>query len=156
LNQKEGQAHFTFPSAPAWAVTITLVAMAAVISSGLFTRHDQAILYFADVSGTKLVAERRVIRLEGDMEGRAEIILRELLLGPVRRDAQSLFAPTVWLRMVIYRGGKLYIDFSSDAALADPVPIHLAVRGIESSLRESIPGLAPLLLTIGGMEIFRY
>lgn len=134
---------------PSWAVTLTLLAVIALLA-GTFFPERALTLHFPDSTGTRLLSERRKPVPTGTIEQRAEAVVSELLIGSGERGRLPLFSGDVRLLAVMERSGILYVDISSEALETSKVSFPLAVKAIHYSLRDSVPGSGKLVLTIDG------
>ena len=75
----------------------------------------------------------------------AELIASELLLGPKSTSFSSAFAPGVRVESAMYRKGRLFVDISADAALADPrIRLRTGSRPWNAASGRLCPGLKRL------------
>jgi hypothetical protein len=149
----------------AWAATLkwlavpvnlclALIGLAFVVSFGAWAIGDPfeaAVLFFPDARG-RLHGELREIPHSRGAEARAELIAAELLLGPKASLLSSAFEPGVKVEAAIYRKGRLFLDISPEAALANPASLKNGITAMDRSLKAALPGLKRLSLTIGGKE----
>ncbi|HOX33062.1 MAG TPA: GerMN domain-containing protein [Spirochaetales bacterium] len=119
-------------------------------------RRAEMTLFFpigpAYASDRGLGAELRDLPRPRGPEARAELAAEELLLGPRDPSLHEAFPRGVRLETAIYRKGRLYIDLSEDAALAEPASLKLGLVALRRTVKAALPGLKSLTVTIGGRE----
>jgi hypothetical protein len=94
---------------------------------------------------------RELPRVRG-VEARAGLIAEEYLLGPLEPDHESAFPAGIRVESVLVRKRVAWIDLSEAAALVPKELLGLGLKGLEKSLRASLPLLSRVVVTIGGHE----
>jgi hypothetical protein len=128
-----------------------LVFVVSFSSWAIGDRFEDAVLWFPDAKGV-IRGEIRQVPHSRRAEARAELVASELLLGPKSSSLSPAFEPGVKVESVLYRKGRLFVDLSSDAALAETKSLKIGLVAMERSLRAALPGLRRLTVTIGGTE----
>jgi len=139
---------------PANACLAALAAafLISFLSWAIGDRFAQVALFFPSGRRASSAGEMRDLPRPRGREARAELIASELLLGPRDPSLKPAFAQGTRLVSTLYRKGRLYIDLSEDAALAEPKELRAGLAALERSLRLALPGLKRLTVTIGGRE----
>jgi hypothetical protein len=126
--------------------------LVSALSWALGDRYAEVALFFPSGRGASLGGEMRDLPRPRGPEARAELVASELLLGPRDPALHAAFPQGTRLVSAIYRKGRLFVDLSDDAALAEPAVLRAGLAAIERSLRLALPGLKRLTVTIGGRE----
>jgi len=117
-------------------------------------RYAEVALFFPSGRNSALRSELRDLPRPRGAEARAELVASELLLGPRSPALRPAFPRGTRLESAIYRKGRLYVDLSEDAALAEPANLRRGLSALDRSLRLAFPWLKRLTVTIGGREPF--
>ncbi len=131
---------------------LSLVFLISLLSWALADKVAQTVLFFPDGRTGRLKGEVRDLPRVWGREARAELIASEVLLGPRDPDLEPAFLPDVRVESTLYRKGRLFIDISEGAALADPASLKLGLEALRRSLGLALPAAARIALTIGGQE----
>jgi hypothetical protein len=136
-----------------WLILLPIIIVVALVVNGLDPGAQYATLYFPSIDRTSLRGEKRRLDLMGNVEKRAQIVVSELLLGPVSRKSLPLFSGDSQLSGVMKRGDTLFVNIH----LADPTSMNASWKIIytsfERSLSESVPGAGKTRLFLDGNEL---
>ncbi|MCL2214858.1 MAG: GerMN domain-containing protein [Treponema sp.] len=94
----------------------TVLAAAALFDFFFLDLARRTFVFYTLKEGT-VVVEDRMLRHADTREGDIIRYTEETLLGPVTPDLLPLFPKETKLMSLLYRGGVVYINFSSDAAI---------------------------------------
>jgi Sporulation and spore germination. len=136
---------------------LALVFVVSFSSWAIGSRFESALLYFPDSKGA-LRGEVRSVPHSWGAEARAELIASEVLLGPKTAELKPDFVSDVRVESVLYRKGRLFVDISPSAAVADSkanppdTPLAKGIEAMERSIRAALPTVRRITLTIGGKE----
>ncbi len=105
-------------------------------SSPTTYQTDTLTLYFADESGSYLVAEKRNVRYSSNVP-KEKLIVEKLMQGPESSDAYPTINPDANLLSVTIKDGTCYVNFDSTFLMGtyDILP-ELTVYSIVNSLTE--------------------
>lgn len=117
--------------------------------------YTQTVLFFPEGGNGVLRGEVRDLPRHWDQEARAEIVARELILGPANPRLAPDFPPGTALRSILLRGNKVFVDLSVDAALAGRSSLERGKQGLELSLKTALPGIGAIVVTIGGLQPYQ-
>jgi hypothetical protein len=126
--------------------------MISLLSWAIADRNSAYVLFFPDARTLKIRGEMRDLPRVFGSEARADLVASEVLLGPVDPNFIPDFALGSKVETAMYRGGKLYVDLSDDAALAGRSSIELGLACLRKSLRTALPFAKRIIITIGGRE----
>ncbi|MCX7775661.1 MAG: hypothetical protein WHT81_02135 [Rectinemataceae bacterium] len=105
-------------------------------------------LYFPDADSHQLKEEIRPLPLEGSTSERAEIIVRELLLGPLTRNLVPVAPAEVAFNRAIATAKGILIDIQvKDLASFSPYYRSFA-DALRKSIAETLPGSPRVILYI--------
>ncbi|NLJ44951.1 MAG: GerMN domain-containing protein [Treponema sp.] len=128
-----------------------LLSVAAWFLRPLPTRS--AVLFFPRAGDFRLEGEPRQVLPGGTgLEDGAREVVEEFLLGPGDSRRVAALPRGTRLREILYRRGRLYVDFSEDAVLAREPPLDLGLRAVRKTLRYNFPTLGSILITVNGRE----
>jgi hypothetical protein len=136
-----------------WFFIMTAIAIAVILYYGFRPGRGNATLFFLSQDYTTFVRESRKLPLSGSVENRTEILIRELLLGPINNANKPLFWGGAVLRTVMDRNGMLHIDISIQDLAGQKVGMTLIRQAIVKSIIASIPGAPPIFLYADGYPI---
>jgi hypothetical protein len=88
-----------------------------------------------------------------DKEHNAELLVREILLGPARHDHLRLFSRQAGVRSVLLRGSILYVDLSKESFIPDPDVIYspvIALDVLKATLKDNFTGVSQVTISVGG------
>ncbi|MDR2965267.1 MAG: GerMN domain-containing protein [Treponema sp.] len=92
---------------------LVLVAIIDFLSLGLARRT----FVFYTIKEGVIRVEDRMIKHSGSRENDIIRYTEEALLGPAAQDLMPLFPRETRLKSLLFRGGIVYVDFTSDAAM---------------------------------------
>lgn len=136
------------------AVSLTTSVVAYVQRSARFI---EVVAWFPGVFDDDLAPERRVIPRRRSTEEQAEVLIQELLLGPVSFDRDQLVPEGSRLNALLLRNGTLYISLSEIVvALAGSgdLPLVQVMDAIERTIRSNLTGIETIQITVGGNNPF--
>jgi hypothetical protein len=139
------------------AAILGLVFAVSLIAWSFGDSTCDVVLFFPLAKGNPVAfrGEVRSIPRSSSAEKKAELVASELLLGPMGQGLRPAFAPGVQLRSVLLRKSVLYVDLSSEAALAGRADLATALPSLEKSLHFALPAARRVVITIGGQEPYR-
>lgn len=73
--------------------------------------------FFPQYKASMVAGESRNLPVRDDLEGNIELLVDEILLGPIEVTNERLFAEGTKLRTVMVRDKTAYIDLSIEAVL---------------------------------------
>ena len=117
---------------------------------GALTR---TILRFPAEISHRVVPEARSLPFNWDTEHNAELVVREILLGPARHDHLRLFSRQASVLFVLLRNGSLYVDLSKESFIPDPDAIYSPVKALailKATLMDNFKGLSNVKISVGG------
>lgn len=117
--------------------------------------RDRYNFAFPDTAGGSIHHEWRVLPSRHSVRDRAELIVRELLLGPVALGAVPIVPEESDIRSVIYNENTrtVFIDFTPDVILqpgAERIPFEDAVALIDRNIRHNLKMVESIVVTIDG------
>ena len=128
-----------------------------VVYAGRSARFVEAVAWFPGIFDDDLAPERRVVPRRRSAEEQAEVLIEELLLGPVSFDRGQLVPEGSRLNAVMLRNGILYVSLSEVVvALADTddLPLDQVMEAIERTIRSNLTGVESVEITVGGNNPF--
>ncbi len=135
----------------------TVFAATLVVSLAFFfllgNSRAARILYFPAASGSRILAELRLVPRHGSLEASVEETADSVLLGPTRPDANLLFPRGATVTAVMVSGRTLYIDLTDQVLQDDPdVPLKAgqALSVLTRSLKLNFPRFARVVYLIDG------
>jgi hypothetical protein len=128
-----------------------------VVSLALFlllgNSRAARILYFPSVTGSRTLAEIRLVPRRAGVEKNVQETADSVLLGPTRPDAERLFPRGATVTAVMASGRTLYVDLTPQVLAADPeVPLkgEEALAVFTRSLRLNFPRFSEVIYLIDG------
>ncbi len=128
-----------------------------VIYAGRSARFVEVVAWFPGIFDENLAPERRVVPRRRNAEEQAEVLIQELLLGPVSFDRGQLVPEGSRVNAVLVRNGALYVSLSEVVvALADSgdLPLEQVIEAIERTIRSNLTGIDTVEITVGGNNPF--
>jgi hypothetical protein len=113
----------------------------------------RTVLRFPNEISHSLVPEARSLPFNWDKEHNAELLVREILLGPARHDHLRLFSRQAGVRSVLLRGSILYVDLSKESFIPDPDVIYspvIALDVLKATLKDNFTGVSQVTISVGG------
>ncbi len=151
LAWRHGRAWLSVPFNLCLAV-LASVFLLSLLSWAVLDRKAEVLLFFPDARNGRIQGEVRDLPRAWGSEARAELVASEVLLGPRNSGLAPAFPAGTRVEAVLYRKGRLYVDISDDAALAEPPSLKLGLEALRRSLAVAVPQAARIALTIGGRE----
>jgi len=111
------------------------------------------ILYFPSASGSRILAEMRLVPREAGMEASVKETADSVLLGPSRPDAQPLFARGATVSAVMLSGRTVYLDLTPQILEQDPevpLPCDQALTVLTRALQLNFPRFTQVVYLIDG------
>ncbi len=111
------------------------------------------VLYFPAASGSRVLAELRLMPRHAGVEASVQETADSVLLGPTRPDADRLFPRGATVTAVMASGRTLYVDLTPQVLQADPeVPLATrdALNVLTRSLRQNFPRFTQVVYLIDG------
>ena len=111
------------------------------------------ILYFPSSTGSRTLAELRLVPRHAGLEASIREAADSALLGPTRPDADRLFPRGATVTAVMVSGRTLYVDLTPQVLVDDPeVPLktEAALNVLTRSLRLNFPRFAQVVYLIDG------
>jgi hypothetical protein len=137
-----------------------LSAACLLISAAFFAVHAAStsyrVIYFLDSDGVGVSGELRRVPMRKGKEQNIELLLDEMILGPVDIGHRRLFPRDVRIGSVLFRHGRLYVDISPSFIYNSEesgTPITETLRIVERTIRYNFPEVDEILFFIGGKEI---
>ena len=141
-------------------VILTLAAFCLLVSAASFAVHaagtSYRVIYFLDSDGVGVSGELRRIPMRNGREQNIELLLDEMILGPVEISHRRLFPRDVRIESVLYRHGLLYVDISPSFIYSSDesgTPISETLRIVERTIRYNFPEVDEIQFSIGGRGI---
>lgn len=136
---------------PGLLTLFLLISSAAWVLRPLPTRS--AVLFFPRAGDFRLEGEPRQVLPGGTgLEDGAREVVEEFLLGPADSRRIPALPRGTRLKEILYRRGRLYVDFSEDAVFAREPSLDLGLRAVRRTLRYNFPTLGSIIVTVGGRE----
>ncbi len=113
----------------------------------------ERVLFFPDETDDTWRGEIREIPVQSARETEIAYVLRELVLGPTRLQYGRALPRATRIRSVIYRDGRLYVDFSAAVVLeAGSVGVDFAemLSGVRKTLEYNYPMIEEIVFTVAG------
>ncbi|MGO8695951.1 MAG: GerMN domain-containing protein [Rectinemataceae bacterium] len=126
--------------------------MISLLSWAIADHNSGYVLFFPDAHTGRMRGELRDLPRVFGSEARAGLVASEVLLGPADPNLLPDFALGSKIETTIYRGRKLYVDISDDAAVAGRSSIELGLACLRRSLATALPFAQHIIITIGGQE----
>ncbi|MBN2049972.1 MAG: GerMN domain-containing protein [Spirochaetales bacterium] len=137
-----------------WGTVLGVLCVVSVLLY-LFVGNGQVkrVLFFPDDTVTRTVGETRMLpKVKGDEEN-IEVLLKELILGPVDLSLRPLLPKHTKVRTCMLRKKTLYVDFSPELIVGKEkisLSVDEALAGVERSLRFNFPRIEEILFFIDG------
>ena len=137
--------------------TASLLGATFLLSLGLYFLVPghliRTVLQFPGEISRNLSPETRSLPFTWDREHNAELLVREILLGPTRHDHLRLFSRQAQLRSVLVRQNTIYVDLEQDSFLPDPDVIYspvTALKVLKATLMDNFAGVSDVRISVGG------
>jgi hypothetical protein len=117
------------------------------------TKIRRKVFFFPQYRSSKVTGESRNLPVRGSMEENIELLIREILLGPVDVTHVHIFPEGTMLRTVMLRDMRLYIDLSVDAILGrkkSELGFEESVDVLKRTISYNFPSIESFLVTIDG------
>ncbi|MDA8424885.1 MAG: hypothetical protein M0Z80_02010 [Treponema sp.] len=124
----------------------------SLVSWAVLDRNSGYVLFFPDARSGAIRGETRDLPRVFGSEARASLVAAEELLGPADPNLMPAFALGARVDTVMYRGRRLYVDISDDAALAGRRSLEQGLTCLRKSLATALPFARQIIVTIGGYE----
>ena len=138
-----------------WA--LSLLGAAFLLSWGFYLLIPgglvRTVLKFPNEISKKLASEERSLPFNWDREHNAELLVREILLGPARNDHLRLFSREAQVGSVLVRGDTVYVDLKKEAFIPDPDVIYspqTALDVLKATLMDNFAGVSHVFVSVGG------
>lgn len=118
-------------------------------------RLSRVVLFFPAEKTFQIVGEDRAIFLSGNLEKDLTAVASETLLGPARPTNLRLFPNGGWVRSLLVRQDKVYLDLSKEIVMPEKtlvLDLKSALEVLKKNLHFNFPGLKPIIITINGVE----
>ena len=110
-------------------------------------------LYFPGTTSVELTGERRLVPRAGSRQKAIELVVEDLLLGPVRISHSRAFPRDTRVGSVVLDDDVVYIDLT-EAAILDSQEVHVGMEIGLDALRKSVANnfrfLETVVVTIDG------
>ena len=140
--------------------SVSLLAGFFVLSMGLYFLLPghlvRTVLMVPDEISHRIAAEARSLPFGWDQEHNAELLVREVLLGPSRHDHLRLFSRQAKLGSVLVRQGLIYVDLKKDSFIPDPDVIYspvTALKVLKATLMDNFAGIFDVRISVGGEPV---
>ena len=113
----------------------------------------RTVLKFPDEISHHLSSETRSLPFGWDREHNAELLVREVLLGPSRHDHLRLFSREAEVGSVLVRQGTIYVDLKKDSFIPDADVIYspvTALKVLKATLMDNFVGISDVRISVGG------
>ncbi len=150
---------------PALASIILLV-LSIFLWLVFMPRYQKVVLFFPGVVSAETKGEPRDIPRFWSREKRIRTIVNEILLGPMSVERGRVFSQDVSVNTIMYRGGKVFIDFASEGFIVSDGSISDTASGRESfekaaatlrkGLEYNFPFIDSIVLTVDGQIPFEF
>jgi hypothetical protein len=113
----------------------------------------RTVLAFPDEISHRLSSEARSLPFNGDREHNAELLVREVLLGPSRHNHLRLFSREAEVGSVLVRQGTIYVDLKKDSLIPDPDVIYspvTALKVLKATLLDNFWGISDVRISVDG------
>ncbi|WP_020612271.1 GerMN domain-containing protein [Sediminispirochaeta bajacaliforniensis] len=111
------------------------------------------VFFFPQYKASMVAGESRNLPVRDDLEGNIELLVDEILLGPIVVTNERLFPEGTKLRTVMVRDKTVYIDLSIEAVL-DTKNSELSFQEALGVLRKTVkfnyPSVEKIIITIDG------
>lgn len=117
------------------------------------TRVRRKVFFFPQYRSSKVSGESRNLPVRESMEENIELLIQEILLGPVDVTHVHIFPEGTSLRSVLLRDAQLYIDLSVDAILGrkkSELGFEESVEVLKRTVSYNYPSIDSFLVTIDG------
>ncbi len=117
------------------------------------TKVRRKVFFFPQYRSSRITGESRNLPVRGSMEANIELLIQEVLLGPVDVTHVHIFPEGTSLRTVLLRDTRLYIDLSVDAVLGrkkSELGFEESVEVLKRTVSYNFPSIESFLVTIDG------
>jgi len=128
------------------------VAWFAVYSS----RTTSRVIYFPNSDGLGVSGEMRKLPMQRTREDNIEMLLSEMVLGPVEIGHKRLFPRSARIESVLYRQGELFIDITPSLVYdteESGTSVTEILRLVERTVRYNFPEIDEIRISLGGYEL---
>lgn len=135
------------------------IALAAVLVFSLvmfFLEENpvrRKVFFFPQYRSSVVSGEARNLPVRGSLEENMELLVEEMLLGPVEVTHVHIFPEGTALRTLMLRGSVVYIDLSVDAVLgrkSSELGFEESVEVMKRTVRYNYPGVEAFVVTVDG------
>jgi hypothetical protein len=134
-----------------------LLLLAFVIAALIFwlfpPQHVARTLFFPGTTEMRLSGECRLVPRTSDQERAMELVVEELLLGPLLISHGRLFPRETAARALVLADGTAYVDLNTRAMLSDQavrIPVADAIAAVRETLLFNFRSLEDVVVTIEG------
>ena len=113
-------------------------------------------MYFPGVIEDRVSPERRALPRGGGRIHQIELLLEDLILGPVSIEKASLISPETSVNTVMVHRGNLFIDFSEHAMMDEDEMIlnfSEAAEVLKRIIDLNFPGYGEIIISIRGRQM---
>ncbi len=151
----------TFPFLRNKVVSLILALFVFSLLSWLIClpRYQRMVFLFPGVVNSAVQGETRLVPRVYGRENRIRTAVDEILLGPISVERSPLFPPESRLRSLLYRHGKVYIDFDASIFLDNEnlvLNFEKALDVFRESLLLNFPYIKLIQITVNGQIPFEF
>jgi len=136
-------------------ILLLLLLLSAVMYMVWGSGRTEQVLFFPEYRSSRCYGEARSLPVKDTKEKDVELLVREVLLGPMNVDLVSLFSRETRLQTILLRDQTLYLDFNmailngiSDAALS----FEEALACLTKTVRFNFPEIREVIYSINGVQ----
>ena len=134
-------------------VLVFLIALVFFLVEGR-TRIN-GLIFFPEPARRGISGEPRRVYRQKTMEDNVQLLVREMLLGPMDIRHTNIFPQNTRLKSVLVRGSAVYIDFSPEILFLD-AHTYLSFDELLAAIRQTVlfnfRKLTDVIITINGQE----
>lgn len=116
----------------------------------------RTVLYFPREIGGGIAEEVRSLPWSWEREANAELLVKEVLLGPARHENVRLFARTAQVKHVLFRNDTLYIDLTISSLFPDVDVVYSprkALDVLKQTILTNLRDCSKVVITVDGQAV---
>jgi hypothetical protein len=134
-------------------IWIIALALSAVLFVFIHGGKTERVLFFPRYNESELVGESRILPGKATVEDDIELLVSEIVLGPMEIHHDRVLPKTTDVQSVILREDTLYIDFSLDPVLKKGTSVlsfQEQIEAVQRSVRFNFPSIEEIIVSFRG------
>ncbi|MDF1568292.1 MAG: GerMN domain-containing protein [Spirochaetaceae bacterium] len=145
----------TSPFAPLTALLVALI-ISLLVYTFFRPEMDGRVFFYPDNNGVRFGSERRGIPARKDTDGRIDVFISELFLGPVGLEWSKAAPRGTQVRHVAVLDRTVYVDLNARILGTDdemPITFQQALDNLERNIRYNFPRVEEIVFTVEGRQV---